>query len=152
DKILEYAGVPEGRKVDVIVGGPPCQAFSCSGARRGLDDERGNVFLTFVDRIVEIQPTYAIIENVRGLLSSEFPYSDELTLKECVDAGIEPIKGGALLHILRRLREAGYSVSFELYNAANFGAPQIRERVVMIAYKGNEKVGYLTPTYSVNGE
>ena len=85
-------------------------------------------------------------------MSSEFPYSDELTLEECVEAGIEPIKGGALLHILRRLREAGYSVSFELYNAANFGAPQIRERVVMIAYHGDEKVGYLTPTHSENGE
>ena len=54
----------KGRKVDVIVGGPPCQAFSSAGARRGLDDERGNVFLTFIDRIVEIQPTYAVIENV----------------------------------------------------------------------------------------
>jgi DNA-methyltransferase (dcm) len=152
DKILEFAGIPKGRKVDVIVGGPPCQAFSSAGARRGLYDERGNVFLTFIDRIVEIQPTYAVIENVRGLLSSEFPYSDELTLEECIEAGIEPIKGGALLHILRRLREVGYSISFELYNAANFGTPQIRERVVMIAYHGDEKVGYLTPTHSENGE
>lgn len=151
DKILEFAGVPKGRKVDVIVGGPPCQAFSSAGSRRGLHDDRGNVFLTFVDRIVEIQPTYAVIENVRGLLSSPFPYSDDLTFEECVEAGIEPIKGGALLHILRRLREAGYTVSFELYNAANFGAPQIRERVVIIAYKGSEKVGYLTPTHSENG-
>ena len=146
DKILEYAGVPEGRTVDLIVGGPPCQAFSSAGARRGLDDARGNVFLTFIDRIIDIQPTYAVIENVRGLLSSPFPYSDNLTLDECVEAGIEPIKGGALLHILRRLREAGYTVSFELYNSANYGAPQIRERVVMICHRGTEKVGYLAPT------
>lgn len=152
NKILEYAGVPAGRKVDVIVGGPPCQAFSSAGNRKGFEDSRGNVFLTFIDRIVEIQPTYAIIENVRGLLSSSFPYSDELTLEECVKADIEPIKGGALLHIIKRLRESGYCVSFELYNAANFGAPQIRERIVMIAYHGNKKVGYLTPTHSENGE
>jgi len=140
DEILEFAGVPKGRKVDVIVGGPPCQAFSSAGNRRGLEDDRGNVFLTFIDRIVEIQPTYVVIENVRGLLSSSFPYCDELSLEECVKAGIEPVKGGALLHILRKLREAGYSVSFELYNAANFGAPQIRERVVIIAYHGDKKV------------
>jgi len=152
EKILKYAGVPKGRKVDVIVGGPPCQAFSSAGKRKGFEDDRGNVFLTFIDRIVEIQPTYAVIENVRGLLSSSFPYSDELTLEECVEAGVKPVKGGALLHILRKLREAGYSVSFELYNAANFGAPQIRERVVMIAYHGNDKVDYLTPTHSENGE
>ncbi|MGI6508853.1 MAG: DNA cytosine methyltransferase [Saccharofermentanales bacterium] len=152
DKILEFAGVPEDRKVDVVVGGPPCQAFSSAGNRKGFDDSRGNVFLTFIDRIVEILPTYAIIENVRGLLSSSFPYSDELTFEECVKAGFEPVKGGALLHILRRLREAGYTVSFELYNAANFGAPQVRERIVMIAYHGDDKVGYLTPTHSENGE
>jgi len=152
DEILEFAGVPKGRKVDVIVGGPPCQAFSSAGNRRGLEDDRGNVFLTFIDRIVEIQPTYVVIENVRGLLSSSFPYCDELSLEECVKAGIEPVKGGALLHILRKLREAGYSVSFELYNAANFGAPQIRERVVIIAYHGDKKVDYLTPTHSENGE
>ena len=98
-------------------------------------------FLDGIDRIVEILPTCAIIENVRGLLSSSFPYSDELTFEECVKAGFEPVKGGALLHILRRLREAGYTVSFELYNAANFGAPQVRERIVMIAYHGDDKVG-----------
>ncbi len=152
DKILEYAGVPEGRQVDVIVGGPPCQAFSSAGNRKGLDDDRGNVFLTYIDRIVDISPTYAVIENVRGLLSSPYPYADDLTFEECAAQGIEPIKGGALVHILRRLREAGYSVSFELYNAANFGAPQIRERVVMIAYKGSDKVSYLAPTHSENGE
>mgnify|MGYP000894287263 CR=1 FL=1 len=152
DKILEYAGVPEGRQVDIIVGGPPCQAFSSAGNRKGLDDDRGNVFLTYIDRIISISPTYAIIENVRGLLSSPYSYADDLTFEECIENEVEPIKGGALLHILRRLREAGYSVSFELYNAANYGAPQIRERVVMIAYKGSEKVGYLTPTHSENGE
>lgn len=150
EEILEYARVPKGRNVDIIVGGPPCQAFSSAGNRKGLMDKRGNVFLTFVERIIEISPKYAVIENVRGLLSSSFPYSDEMTFEESVDAGIEPIKGGALLHILKRLRQAGYQVSFELYNAANFGAPQNRERVVLIAFKGKEKVGYLNPTHSDN--
>ena len=44
EEILRMAKIPEGRKVDVIFGGPPCQAFSTAGARRALDDERGNVF------------------------------------------------------------------------------------------------------------
>jgi len=145
DKILRYADIPQGRNVDVIFGGPPCQAFSSAGARRGFDDIRGNVFLKYVDIITEILPTYAVIENVRGLLSSAYPYSDN-------DAeGIESIKGGALLYILKRLRSAGYTVSFDLYNAANYGAPQIRERVVMIAYRGQDKVPYLTPTHSEKG-
>lgn len=46
EQILEYARIPKGRKVDVIFGGPPCQAFSTAGARRALADERGNVFFT----------------------------------------------------------------------------------------------------------
>jgi DNA (cytosine-5)-methyltransferase 1 len=146
--ILEYAGVPAGRKVDVIFGGPPCQAFSSAGNRKGFTDSRGNVFLKYIDLITEIQPTYVVIENVRGLLSSEFPYSDDLSFDECANSELEPIKGGSLLHIIKLLRAAGYTVSFELYNAANFGAPQIRERVVMIAHHGNDKVGYLTPTHS----
>ena len=142
EEILRLARIPKWRKVDVIFGGPPCQAFSTAGARRALGDERGNVFLRYIDIVEQIQPTYVVIENVRGLLSAPYPYAD-------IE---EPIKGGALCVILDRLKAAGYTISFELYNAANFGAPQIRERVVMIGKKGAEKVPYLTPTHSENGE
>lgn len=142
EEILKLAKIPAGRKVDVIFGGPPCQAFSTAGARRSLNDDRGNVFLRYIDIVNKIRPTYVVIENVRGLLSAPYPYKD-----------IEkPIKGGALCVILDRLKEAGYSVSFELYNAANYGAPQIRERVVIIGKLGNEKVSYLTPTNEEHGK
>ena len=141
EQILELAKLPPDRKVDVIFGGPPCQAFSTAGARRALDDERGNVFLRYIKVVEEIRPTYVVIENVRGLLSAPYPYNDVST----------PIKGGALCVILDRLKAAGYTISFELYNAANFGAPQIRERVVMIGKLGNEKVSYLSPTHDENG-
>lgn len=141
DEILRMANIPEGRKVDVIFGGPPCQAFSTAGARRALADERGNVFLRYIEIVEKIRPTYVVIENVRGLLSAPYPYKD-------IE---EPIKGGALCVILDRLKEAGYTVSFELYNAANFGAPQIRERVVMVGKLGGSKVPYLSPTHDESG-
>lgn len=137
-EILEFANIPYDRKVDVIFGGPPCQAFSTAGARRALADERGNVFLRYIEVIENIKPTYVVIENVRGLLSAPYPYKNIST----------PIKGGAFKIILERLQAAGYSVSFELYNAANFGAPQIRERVVMIGKLGAKKVAHLSPTNS----
>lgn len=137
EEILRLAKIPPGRTVDVIFGGPPCQAFSTAGARRALADARGNVFLRYLEVVEKIRPTYVVIENVRGLLSAPYPYQD---IKE-------PIKGGALCVILDRLRDAGYAVSFELYNAANFGAPQIRERVVMIGKLGAQKVPYLSPTH-----
>jgi DNA (cytosine-5)-methyltransferase 1 len=141
-QILDMARMPEGRKVDVIFGGPPCQAFSTAGARRGFNDHRGNVFLTYLKIIEDIMPTYVVIENVRGILSTPFQYG----------SSIEVIKGGAMLVILDKLKNMGYSVSFELYNSANFGSPQIRERIVLIGKLGNEKVNYLTPTHSNDAE
>lgn len=141
EEILYMAKIPEGRKVDVIFGGPPCQAFSTAGARRALNDERGNVFLRYIEVVKAIKPTYLVIENVRGLLSAPYPYGD-------VE---EPIKGGALCVIMDCLKDAGYTMSFELYNAANFGAPQIRERIVMIGKLGTEKVSYLKPTHNEQG-
>lgn len=62
------------------------------------------------------------------------------------------MRGGAMRLVLSRLTEAGYAVSFNLYNAANFGAAQIRERVVLIGKLGSEKVPYLTPTNACDGE
>ena len=141
-EVLSMAGLAEGEGVDLIFGGPPCQAFSTAGARRAFNDARGNVFLKYLSLVEEISPTYVVIENVRGLLSTPYPEKK----------GGKAVKGGALKLILRHLAEAGYAVSFNLYNAANFGAPQIRERIVMIGKKGSKKVGYLTPTNSFDGE
>ena len=143
EKVYKFANLPENREIDVIFGGPPCQAFSTAGNRKGLEDARGNVFIKYLDIIGEIKPRYAIIENVRGLLTTEASLEDT--------KGI-PVKGGVLHYAQQKLESFGYSVSFELYNAANFGAPQKRERFVIIAKLGNEKVPYLTPTHSENGE
>lgn len=142
EEILKYAGLDTGQKVDVIFGGPPCQAFSTAGARRAFSDSRGNVFLHYLKIVSDIKPTYVVIENVRGLLSTPYPITE----------GGDPVKGGALNIVLDKLKEAGYSVSFNLYNAANFGAPQIRERVVLIGKLGDAKVPYLTPTHSEKGD
>lgn len=136
--ILRLAKIPKNRQIDVIFGGPPCQAFSTAGNRKGFNDERGNVFLKYLELISDLKPKYVVIENVRGLLSTPYPYGK---LKN-------ELKGGALCVILEKLKEAGYTVSFNLYNAANYGAPQIRERVVIIGKLGNQKVPYLYPTNS----
>ena len=141
DQIMEMANLPRNTKVDVIFGGPPCQAFSTAGNRKGFEDARGNVFLRYIQIVGDIRPTYVVIENVRGLLSAPYPYR----------GSEEPIKGGALLVIIDRLERMGYTISFNLYNAANYGAPQIRERVVMIGKLGTEKVAYLPPTHAENG-
>src|SRR5699024_8556983 len=95
----------------------------------------------------ELRPRYAVIENVRGLLS--MPVSETQSSALLQETGIDfSTKHGAIRLITHRLREAGYSVSFNLYNSANFGTPQIRERVVIIATREGKPVPYLTPTHS----
>lgn len=148
-QIRAFAGLDEREEIHLIVGGPPCQAFSTAGKRQGFQDDRGNVFLTFIDRILELRPQFAIIENVRGILSAPLQHRPH----ERRGFGFPPLtpdeeKGGALNHILKLLRQGGYGVSFNLYNAANFGVPQIRERVIMICCRDGRKAPYLIPTHS----
>jgi len=142
DEIYDYANLPRGTTIDYMFGGPPCQAFSTAGKRRGYNDSRGDVFIKYLELIGRLKPRYAVIENVRGLLSIPAIFNDK------DDKGI---KGGVLLYALKRLRSLGYTVSFNLYNAANFGAPEKRERVIIIAKLGKDKVDYLLPTNSEDG-
>jgi len=147
-EILAYANLSDPSEVDVIVGGPPCQAFSTAGRRMGFQDDRGNVFLKFIDLILTIKPKYAIIENVRGLLSSKL--SIEINDPFFKEEGVDPstIPGSSLYYIMHLLKTGGYNVKFNLYNSANFGSPQIRERVVIICTLDKNPVPYLTPTHS----
>lgn len=148
-EIREKAGLSSTDEIDVIVGGPPCQAFSSAGKRQGFNDERGNVFLTFIDLIIQLKPRFAVIENVRGLLSAPLKHRPhEMRGKNFPPLSQDEQRGGALLFITQRLKDAGYSVSFNLYNAANFGSPQQRERVVIACSRDREKLPYLTPTHA----
>ena len=150
--IREAAGLSKKDDIELIIGGPPCQSFSTAGSRRGFKDERGNVLLKYISLILDLRPRYAVIENVRGLLSAPINHrphaergADDPALSK------KELPGGALLYILKMLRKAGYGVSFNLYNSANFGSPQVRERVVIICNRDGEKVPYLTPTHSQDG-
>ena len=150
-EIMEMAGLRAGDEVDLIAGGPPCQAFSTAGKRRGFEDERGNVFLRYIDIIEEVRPKFAVIENVRGILSApleHIPWKDRGDRK----LGKRNMKGGALAYILERLGKAGYGVTFNLYNSANFGSPEIRERVIFICSRDGRKAPWLVPTHSEHGE
>jgi DNA (cytosine-5)-methyltransferase 1 len=145
DDIRKMASISADTDIDVIFGGPPCQAFSTAGNRKGFQDDRGNVFLRYLDIVSDLKPKYVVIENVRGLLSA--PYH-----RDPNDPKSKYVKGGALLHTINKLEKAGYAVSFNLYNSANYGAPQIRERVVIIGCRNGVKAPYLIPTHSKDGE
>lgn len=150
--ILNHANISNKNDVDLIVGGPPCQAFSTAGKRMGLEDERGNVFLKFLEIIEKIKPKYAVIENVRGLLSSTFSIDLSDKDKDFLPQNLKELKGSTVYYILNRLKSIGYNVSFNLYNSANYGTPQNRERVIIICTTKDTPVPYLTPTHSQNGQ
>ena len=99
---------------DIIVGGPPCQAYSTVG-KRLINDSRGKLFQEYYRVLKEFNPKLFLFENVKGLLS---------------------MQGGELLETIISLFESlGYKVQYKLLNAADFGAPQIRERIIIIGSK-----------------
>jgi len=153
EAVRSISGLGEKEDIDLVVGGPPCQAFSTAGKRKAFEDERGNVFLSFIDMVVALAPKYAVIENVRGLLSAALKHRPHnLRGEKNEPLTVEELPGGALNEITSRLEKAGYAVSFNLYNAANFGTPQKRERVVIICSRDGRKAPYLEPTHAEDGK
>lgn len=152
EDIKKLSGLRKNQRPDLIVGGPPCQAFSTAGKRESFKDPRGNVFLYFVKIIRELEPTYFVIENVRGLLSAPMkhrPHNKRGTNFPPLSEEESP--GGALKHVLKNLGNSGYEISFNLYNSANYGVPQKRERVIIIGNLNGSRVPYLKPTHDENG-
>jgi DNA (cytosine-5)-methyltransferase 1 len=147
--VLAYAGLDANAEIDLIMGGPPCQAFSTAGKRQGFQDDRGNVFLKYLDIALALRPKYLVIENVRGLLSCPMSHRPhDQRGDEYPDLALDELPGGALNFILSRLRAAAYTYSFNLYNAANFGTPQVRERVIIICSRDGEAPPFLVPTHT----
>ena len=99
-------------QVDLITGGFPCQSFSIAGNRRGFEDTRGTIFFHIARAIKEIQPSYVLLENVKGLLSHD--------------------KGRTYGTIVQALDELGYFIEWGLFNSKYWGVPQNRERVYIL--------------------
>ena len=146
-EILETAGLNK-EDVFLIAGGPPCQAFSTAGARRSLEDFRGNVIVNFLRIVEEIQPQFFILENVRGIYSTPLNYVPDEFNGEY--KAIAQLKGSVLFFLLKEFEKYGYSLSFSLFNSANYGVPQKRERVIIFGHKG-QRIPLPNPTHSETG-
>ncbi|OUQ90100.1 hypothetical protein B5G50_02735 [Brevibacillus brevis] len=147
EEILQTAGLSR-EEVFLVVGGPPCQAFSTAGNRKGLEDFRGNVISNYLRVIKEIQPQFFIMENVRGILSTEMKYVPD-EFEEYKD--IVNLKGSVVYFLTKEFEKYGYSISFTLFNSANYGVPQKRERVIIFGHKG-ERIPLPSPTHSSTGD
>ena len=146
EEILRVANLRR-EDVTLVVGGPPCQAFSTAGRQRGLADFRGNVILQYLRVVSDIRPEYFILENVRGILSAKLnAVPDEYKAYE----KIKDFKGSVLEFITSQFKELGYSISYALLDAANYGVPERRERVVIIGHMG-ARIPIPSPTHSKEG-
>lgn len=113
------------QKIDLILGGPPCQSYSTLGKRQM--DERANLFTQYKRILGLLQPRAFIFENVSGLLS---------------------MQGGKLFPKIRdEFEELGYSLKYQLLNAVDYGVPQERKRVILVGFKGENKFEYPEPTH-----
>lgn len=147
DEILAAAGI--GRQdVTLVIGGPPCQAFSTAGKQKGFADFRGNVMLQYLRVVRDILPEFFIMENVRGLQSAKL---NSVPAEYAEYEPIKDVKGSAFHFMVAEFRKLGYSISHALLNAANYGVPEKRERIVVIGHRG-ERVPIPSPTHSENGE
>lgn len=111
---------------DGFVGGPPCQSWSVGGKQKGLEDERGQMFLKYIELIKAKQPKFFVIENVKGMLDDKF--------KEVFEDFVD------------RLDSAGYDVQWTLLDAVNFCVPQNRKRVFFVGFRKELNVTFSFPS------
>ena len=112
--------IADERPIDLLVGGTPCQSFSVAGLRKGLDDPRGNLMLTFLSIADKLRPKWIVWENVPGVLSSN--------------------GGKDFGTFLGALGELGYGFAYRVLDAQHFGVAQRRRRVFVVGYLGDWRV------------
>ena len=124
DDIFNLNGKKYNKRVDILIGGSPCQSFSMVGKRKGLKDDRGNLIFEYIKLIKDVEPNVFIFENVKGLLNHE--------------------QGKTWAFIEKSFEKLGYVTKYQILNAKNYGIPQNRERVFLVGFK-NKKVVFEFP-------
>jgi DNA (cytosine-5)-methyltransferase 1 len=116
----------------LLAGGPPCVTFSVAGKREGLMAETGRLFEEYVRILRGTRPAALLFENVKGLLTA----ADE-----------DGMRGGAFARIYSALEAEGYALVWQVVNAADYGVPQQRERLIIVGRKSKRPFQFPEPTY-----
>lgn len=154
EQVLKDCGLNPG-ELDLLVGGPPCQSYSTAGRRLTIQDPRGTLIWQFLRFVEVLQPKFFLMENVRGLISAALLHRQ---IAERPERGGRPLREmeepGSVVRLLARdLQKCGtaaYHMDCFEVNAVNYGAPQLRERVVFIGNRFNMKVNFPDPSHGHN--
>ncbi|MDM7930896.1 DNA cytosine methyltransferase [Tabrizicola sp.] len=117
-------------EIDFIIGGPPCQSFSAAGRRaggvHGINDTRGSLFWYYCKYLEYFKPAGFLFENVKGILQANNSSDWDI--------------------ILKSFESVGYTVNFKILDAADFGTPQHRERLIMVGVRNDLAYSFLFPS------
>lgn len=117
-------------KVDIIIGGPPCQGFSLARGQRFLDDPRNHLYKYFVDLVGLYRPKWLVMENVEGITN---------------------IGGGVILQqIIEDFANIGYELDYKVINMALYGVPQLRKRAIFVGNNQGAKFNWPEMTHYDN--
>jgi DNA (cytosine-5)-methyltransferase 1 len=148
-QVLDALGLSKG-ELTLLAGGPPCQPFTTSGRRQGLQDARATtLFPAYLKWVDELDPQALLIENVDGILSAALLHRPlvERGPRWPWDAEPEERKGSFLKWLVDELRLRDYTISWGIAEAADYGVPQLRQRAVMIAVKGKDPCWLPRPSF-----
>jgi len=150
-RVMDDCGLKPG-ELDLLVGGPPCQSYSTAGKRGTVQDPRGMLIWKFLEFVDVLQPKLFVMENVRGLVSAALKHRPiaERPNKGGAQLTEEEEPGSVVRLLARDLQKCGsapYHMDCFEVNAVNYGAPQLRERVVFIGNRFNKRIDFPDPTH-----
>ena len=152
-RVLNLGRALQPGEVDLVTGGPPCQPFSTAGKRGSVMDPRGSLFMDFIRIVKEVQPRFFLMENVKGLLSASLRHRPiNQRGKNYPPLAADEMAGAALTVVLAEMKELGYNVVYNLLEAADYGVPQNRQRVVFIGSRDGEPATFPIPKYCKDGQ
>jgi DNA (cytosine-5)-methyltransferase 1 len=128
--LLKAANIWKG-ELDVLIGGPPCQAFSVYNHQRGFHDERSGLFREYIRIVEALEPKIIVMENVTGMASVE--------------------KGRAIFEIKKSLEKLGYIVDHKILKAEDYGVPQERRRLIFLGVRHSHSLRWPDPTHNKYG-
>lgn len=127
---IDVSKIPD---CDIVIGGFPCQGFSIANMKRHADDQRNELYKMLIKVIVAKQPKFFVAENVKGILSLEH--------------------GKVIEMIMNDFNSIGYKAKYRVLNAADYGVPQLRNRVIIVGVRNDIKFEYEypAPTHNADG-